>query len=194
MGRNGGAAEWQDESRQHGAPAPSPQPVVPPVRRLAWLALVLIGGWLLSMTLRPGSQPNGVNLTPFQQKWPALACLMSNCRWAKGAATFLFVDVLGNLAVFVPFGAALAVATFPATPESGATRTFRSGWWLRIGAAGFLFSLCIELVQLLVPSRATDVDDVILNTLGSLLGAALVGGMYLIAAKRHLTRNEVHKP
>ena len=34
---------------------------------------------------------------------------------------------------------------------------------------GLLLSLGIELVQLAVPSRATDVDDVILNTLGTMM-------------------------
>ena len=43
----------------------------------------------------------------------------------------------------------------------------------------FLLSLGIELAQLTIPTRATDVDDIILNTLGTLFGAAamaLIGG------------------
>jgi glycopeptide antibiotics resistance protein len=41
-------------------------------------------------------------------------------------------------------------------------------------AAGFLLSLSIELAQLAIPTRATDVDDVILNTLGTAIGALLI--------------------
>ena len=41
---------------------------------------------------------------------------------------------------------------------------------LRIVVTGKL-SLCIELVQLALPSRATDVDDLLLNVLGAAIGS-----------------------
>ena len=41
--------------------------------------------------------------------------------------------------------------------------------WGRTLAAGFLTSLTVELIQLFT-FRATDVDDLIMNTLGALLG------------------------
>ena len=68
-----------------------------PLRLAAWLAVALIVIWLLSMTLRPGSQPNGINLVPFSQKWPALICLLEpNCLQQSDAISFLFVDVSGQ--------------------------------------------------------------------------------------------------
>ena len=39
--------------------------------------------------------------------------------------------------------------------------------------AGFLLSLCFEILQLPVITRATDIDDVILNTFGCALGYAV---------------------
>jgi glycopeptide antibiotics resistance protein len=142
---------------------------------IAWLVVVLIVIWLLSMTLRPGSQPNGINLVPFSQKWPALVCLMEpSCLQQGHAFGFLFVDLLGNIAVFVPLGAALAVATVPKRAATGEPTRSATRRWLIIVAAGFLLSLSIELAQLTIPTRATDVDDVILNTLGTAIGALLV--------------------
>jgi glycopeptide antibiotics resistance protein len=42
-----------------------------------------------------------------------------------------------------------------------------------VTGAGLLLSLFIEIAQLAIPSRVTDVDDVILNTLGTAAGALL---------------------
>ena len=54
-----------------------------PLRLAAWLAVVLVVIWLLSMTLRPGSQLNGINLVLFSQKWPALICLLEPSCWEQ---------------------------------------------------------------------------------------------------------------
>jgi glycopeptide antibiotics resistance protein len=145
------------------------------LRLAAWLAVALIVIWLLSMTLRPGSQLNGINLVLFSQKWPALICMLEpSCSEQSAAFSFLFVDVLGNIAVFVPLGAALAVATLPRRLEQQQKTRLNSRWWLTVIAAGSLLSLSIELAQLTIPTRATDVDDVILNTLGTAIGALLI--------------------
>jgi glycopeptide antibiotics resistance protein len=135
------------------------------------------------MTLRPGSQPNGINLVPFSQKWPALVCVLTRCSEIRDSAIFLFVDVLGNIAVFVPLGAALAVATLPTRAATGQRTRSDKRRWLAIGAAGFLLSLSIELAQLAIPTRATDVDDVILNTLGTAIGAAIVWSLQRATSK-----------
>ena len=46
--------------------------------------------------------------------------------------------------------------------------------------AGMVFTLLIELSQLLCPERHTDIDDVILNTSGILVGASI-----LFAIRKH---------
>ena len=144
-------------------------------RLLAWAVAGLIALWLLSLTLRPGTQLNGMNLVPFSHKFAAFQCLLFACRSQverRASAAFLFVDVLGNLAVFVPFGMAVAAATLPRRPRSG-QRRFGWRWWVGVTAVGALLSLGIELAQLFIPTRATDIDDLILNTLGTVAGAAL---------------------
>jgi glycopeptide antibiotics resistance protein len=78
-------------------------------------------------------------------------------------------------------GAALALATLP----SGASvvHSYRR-WWLRAGLAGAILSLAIELAQLFVPGRVTDVDDLILNTIGALAGSGLVALLAILLRRR----------
>ena len=68
------------------------------------------------------------------------------------------LNLAGNICGFVPFGALLPVMH----------RSMRSG--LRVFLAGFLFSACVELLQLFTRLGSLDVDDILLNTLGAWLG------------------------
>ncbi len=138
-------------------------------RSLAWAAVVLVTAWLLSMTLRPGHGVHHIHLLPFSEKLAAFQCLLAGCSWDGAAGWFLFIDVAGNIAVFLPFGAALALAL------SGAPLRKRQ-WW-QLAAAGCALSTGIELAQLAVPGRVTDIDDVILNVLGTLIGGALMSAL-----------------
>ena len=66
-------------------------------------------------------------------------------------------NVIGNAAMFIPTGIVL--------PIVGRHKSF----W-KVVAAGAFISLCIEILQLPFTSRASDVDDIILNTLGVAVG------------------------
>jgi hypothetical protein len=156
-------------------------------RGAAWLAAAVVVAWLLSATLRTSDQISlgririsdpvrELNLQPFRNKLQPLRSMLQspNLRTQRAARTYLFVDVLGNLAVFVPLGAALGAATMPGR-RSRKTRGQFWLWWLSVTGAGLLLSLFIEIAQLAIPSRVTDVDDVILNTLGTAAGALLGG-------------------
>ena len=79
-------------------------------------------------------------------------------------------NVAGNAVMFIPSGVVLPIIY----------RQLNSFW--KVVAAGAFISLCTEILQLPFPSRATDVDDLILNTLGVAVGY----GIY--AAFRHLKR------
>jgi glycopeptide antibiotics resistance protein len=160
-------------------------------QKVAWLAVAVITAWLLWMTLRPsrdisvtgvrmGMPLSEINLRPFSQKvWAIRALLAPSAPSARRSArTYLFIDVLGNIAVFVPLGAALGMATAPPGPR----RRLGMRWWQRIIGVGLLLSLSIELFQLAIPSRATDVDDVILNTLGTMVGALVAWGLLRLAS------------
>jgi glycopeptide antibiotics resistance protein len=163
------------------------------IRRVAWLTVVAMVAWLLTMTLRPGGQlslpgvhvgtpASEINLLPFSQKAQVVRRLLaSGSPWGRRAArAYLFVDVFGNIAVFVPFGAALAVAA--CSRRSSSRPGARCGLW--IVAAGMLLSLSIELIQLTIPGRASDVDDVILNTLGTAIGVLAAWGFLKLMCDR----------
>ena len=67
-------------------------------------------------------------------------------------------NVVGNAAMFIPTGVVLPIVY----------RWLNSFW--KVTGCGALISLCIEILQLPFASRSSDVDDVILNTLGVVVG------------------------
>ena len=69
--------------------------------------------------------------------------------WDYGTAESVALYVLGNVALFVPLGLFLHLALRRSV--------------LLTTAAGMLASVAVEILQLPIWSRSTDVDDVILN-------------------------------
>lgn len=121
---------------------------------------------LLGLTLSPHSEVRGVNLVPLDQTWRAARGVMAAPDPLQHPAfNYLALHVMGNIAAFVPFGFATA----------GLLRGRSRLWTLaRVVAWGFLLSLAIELMQLIMVTRATDIDDLIFNTLGTFLGASVL--------------------
>ena len=77
------------------------------------------------------------------------------------------VNLIGNTAMFIPIG-----IIWPAVFRKLDTHK-------KVIAAGVGFSLFIEILQLPFYDRVTDIDDLILNSLGFLLGY----GIYLLAKR-----------
>ena len=76
----------------------------------------------------------------------------------------------GNAAMLIPSGIVLPIVykklnTFP-----------------KVILVGVCISLCIEVLQLPFPSRASDIDDLILNTLGVALGYGIYAAVSLLKA------------
>lgn len=67
-------------------------------------------------------------------------------------------NVVGNMVMFLPSGIILPVVY----------KKLNNFW--KVVAAGAFISLCIEILQLPFASRASDIDDLILNTLGVAVG------------------------
>ncbi len=76
----------------------------------------------------------------------------------KGNVYYFLINFLGNIVIFMPFGLFI-----PALWGVNAKKTV---------AIGFLASLFIELCQMFL-ARGTDVDDLMLNTVGALLGVII---------------------
>lgn len=103
---------------------------------------------------------NGVhetNLMPFKVLSDTYYEVFKN-----GNITYFLINVLGNVVMFVPFGVFI-----PLLWKAPSKKTV----WI-----GFFISLFIESCQLFLP-RTTDVDDLILNTVGTWLGVLLFGAL-----------------
>jgi glycopeptide antibiotics resistance protein len=128
------------------------------MRLLAGFVLVLwlIGG--LVLTLQPAHPLPGKvvedNLVPFRTISIYLANLGS---W------FWMRNLFGNLGLLLPIGL-LGPIALPSLDR----------WW-RIALVTLLVSTAVELTQLAVPERSADIDDVIVNVAGALLGYAILG-------------------
>lgn len=120
------------------------------------LAALLLIAWLLGallLTLKaayplPGQVVDD-NLVPFHTLRIYLANLGSEF-WMRNA--------LGNLGLLLPLGL-LGPIVLP----------WLDRWW-RILLAALAISTAIEVGQLWIPDRSADIDDVILNVAGALLG------------------------
>jgi len=144
-------------------------------QRAGWyLAAAAVVAIVLWLTVREDQAVTWQNLTggnyvPLKHHWAALVCVLEGCANATAAWHYLLVDVVGNVVLFIPVGFTFAGAL----GGRGRGRWWRWAW--AVGAA-FLLSCGIEAVQLVMPSRATDVDDVLFNTLGAMLGALVAPG------------------
>lgn len=121
-------------------------------------AAVVLTAWvafLLDMTLRwlPGDTPPPPNLVPFA---------MIAHDWHAGGRSFV-VNLVGNVVAFIPVGVLLPLAR-----KRGASL-------LLIAASCAGLSAAIEVAQFATGRRVGDVDDVLLNTAGGLLGYAILG-------------------
>lgn len=76
--------------------------------------------------------------------------------------TSLEVESTLNAMLFVPLGAAVALA-------------FSRRLWILVPVLVFSASFAIEHVQAAIPGRVPDVQDVVWNTIGGVVGAVVVG-------------------
>lgn len=133
-------------------------------RRLTWLWWALaaaVAAWLLWMTLRP-NQNVAAELAP-----------LTESAADRGISVHLLIDLAGNIVVFVPLGAALALALRDRL-------VWRRLLLATLGGAGL--GLVIELIQMAMPTRVSALDDWLLNIGGTFLGA--VAGCVIARRKR----------
>ena len=85
------------------------------------------------------------------------------------------INIIGNIAMFIPVGIVWPICFRKL--DSIKKTVF----------AGMVFILFIELTQLLCPERHTDIDDLILNASGVLIGACII-----FAIRKHRNCNDFH--
>ncbi|PSL51327.1 VanZ like protein [Salsuginibacillus halophilus] len=119
----------------------------------ALMLYVTLFAWNYGASLNAGG-PGGrnYNLTPLHSIY---RILMFSPDWSSPIRI-----LVGNVVLFMPFGFLLAFLWRRAKP------------WLSVMMCGAFFSLFIEITQFLFTYRVANVDDVILNTTGTAIGAA----------------------
>jgi len=140
----------------------------PATRRLAAALLAMTTLAILAVTLSGGDTSLGpsVNLQP----GAGIRAELGNVNHALGV-----VNVLGNVVLFIPLGWLTTVIALY-EPSAEGSRAVRRGV-----LTGLALSVAIEIPQYLL-GRSADVDDVLLNTAGALVGATI--GVALSAARR----------
>ena len=108
------------------------------------------------------------NLVPFQE-------ILRYWNYRDQLGMLSFTNLAGNILVFVPFGFLAAMAS-------------RKRSFIRTSLDGFLLSLMVETFQLLTMVGSFDVDDLILNTLGVMLG--FVGFVFCNGIRRIYDKNK----
>lgn len=96
---------------------------------------------------------NRINIVPFRVFAQTYRMVFIN----KDVSYFI-INFLGNIIMFIPVGLLVPII-----------------WKIKdrkVILTGFLISLFIEITQILLP-RGTDIDDLILNTFGTILGLIL---------------------
>lgn len=146
-------------------------------KRIRTIGIFLFFCYLLALTYflffaeSCGRAPKGreyaYNLYPFRE-------IRRFWVYRERLGTFsVFANLAGNVIGFIPFGVILPVIC-PRT----------KGFW-RILILSFEFSLCIETIQLLFKVGSFDVDDLILNTLGGVIGYMVFAVCNRIRRKRY---------
>ncbi|TPG62844.1 VanZ family protein [Hymenobacter nivis] len=139
---------------------PALRTVRPLIKPLTWLALALYIGLVVYVVFFARRRqnivwsPHLVNLVPLANTIRAYRDVAYIGQWNYWS------NIFGNIALFVPLGPLVAAAT--------GFRRWR--WLLAIGVGA---SVLIECAQYVLEIGVPDIDDVILNSTGALVGIIL---------------------
>lgn len=89
----------------------------------------------------------------------------------------VFANLFGNILIFVPYGFFISVAAA------------RRGFFKTLFCS-FSLSLCVEVVQLFTRVGSFDVDDILLNTVGGVLGYILFVICNVIRRRYHVRKRK----
>ena len=146
------------------------RPSIAPVVR-AWVSAAFLFITLATMTTDEHGTV-GLNGTA-----GLTACVAGRSSWLPGSVADVFADLLPNLALFAPLGYGLAAL----------------GWrWRRVIATAALLSLTIELYQALFTDRVCAPRDLFCNTLGAVVGAAVL--LLVCAGPRRPPNDRLNAP
>lgn len=112
-----------------------------------------------------------INLIPFQSIFE----YMTNKHFNIWIA---FMNVVGNIVIFIPLGLYLQIYK-------------KNKKILNSVAIAGMTSLCVEIIQYIAGIGYTDIDDIILNTFGALLGILIYKMMFLLLKSENKIKTAV---
>jgi len=98
-------------------------------------------------------------LQPFRLKWYLYR--------HAGDVSSVYLDIIGNIVMFTPLPLFLYIV-------------FGFKHYGGMIILGFVLSLCIETCQFVLGIGIPDIDDLIFNSLGTILGALIIQGIKLV--------------
>ena len=135
------------------------------------LAVWLVGG--LFLTLSPVYPAPGQVVEPNFIPLRTIGIYLANLD-----SGFWLRNLVGNLVLLLPVGL-IGPIVFP----------WMDRWW-RVLPAAVALSLAIEVAQLWVPDRSADVDDLLLNVVGAMLGYAMLSVLRIGSRPRPVAEHE----
>ena len=135
-------------------------------RPVTIILLLIVTAAIAGITVwTAGKSYSKVDATPFDE----LSMLRERLE-TKPVSTHILaviiVPILGNILLFVPWGFLMFISLYSVDRQTIQT-------YLLTFLMGLTLTLCIEAWQYFLPSRVADINDVISNAAGTLLGAIL---------------------
>ncbi len=139
--------------------------------RFTFFPFSLVDGRVQPLVFEPAAIfPPRVNLIPLDHLF-----------WFETTKDLL-TNIIGNVALFIPTGIIIPIIW-----------KWLDRWWKAI-PTGMLISLIIELAQLPFASRATDIDDLILNSLGVIIGYIIYAAARAVRRRDEPSRGRHLRP
>ena len=124
---------------------------------LAFYTVIVLG---TTVVFRHDEGGNGIQLIPFRSYF------------IQDVYPRLFIENIMNVVAFIPIGAFLTIGRS------------KLKWW-HIAIVGFYFSITIELLQLVFDRGMCEIDDVIHNIFGSIIGYYLIKLTRILYSKQN---------
>ena len=135
-------------------------------RPITILLLIAVTATIISITVwTAGRNYSKVHATPFDDI-KMIAERMGSRPISTQVLALLVVPIIANVLLFVPWGFLTFIALY--SVERPTVQTY-----VLTVLLGFSFTIAIEGWQYFLPSRVADVNDVIWNTAGTVVGAIL---------------------
>ena len=112
-----------------------------------------------------------VSLTPFKT-------ILNYFSDANVNIWIALMNVVGNIIIFIPMGLYLQIFN-------------KNKKIINSAALIFAVSLCVEVIQYILEIGRTDIDDIILNTLGGFVGILIYRFIYLLLKDEDKTKTAV---